>query len=332
MLRTGSLQQSLMLVGKFDEDVFEAGSERANLAHGDIVFQELLAEIVEIAMIVDERMNGLSENCGAANARNLARETERAGNFGGGDFHALSAMGLDVGEFAKRIGRPISDELSVINVGDVAAALGLVHVMGGYEKGDAVTGKLEQKIPELAARDGVDSGRGLIEEKKLRLVQHGAAESEALLPAARELRGKAIQIGFEAIEFDNFVDAAPQARGLQAVDTSVELQVFRDGQVVIEAEILRHVADALADRFRIRADIEAFDMSLAAAERQEAGEHFDDGGLSAAIGAEETEDFAFLDVEADIVDGGEAAETAHEMLGSNGNFPVLLQSPGPGFN
>src|SRR5207249_2103230 len=226
MIRTGSLQQSLMLVGKFDEDVFEAGSERANLAHGDIVFQELLAEIVEIAMIVDERMNGLSENCGAANARNLARETERAGNFGGGDFHALSAMGLDVGEFAKRIGRPISDELSVINVGDVAAAL-----------------------------------------------------------------------------------------GLQAVDTSVELPVFRDGQVVIEAEILRHVADALADRFRIRADIEAFDMSLAAAERQEAGEHFDDGGLSAAIGAEETEDFAFLDVEADIVDGGEAAEAAHEMLG-----------------
>src|SRR2546425_3484588 len=212
MLRTGSLQQSLMLVGKFDEDVFEAGSEGANLAHGDIVFQELLAEIVEIAMILDEGMNGLSENCGATNARNLAGETERAGNFGGGDFHAHSAMGLDVGEFAKRIGRPISDELSVINVGDVAAALGFVHVMCGDEKGDAVAGKLEEEIPELAARDRIDAGGGLIEEKELWLVQHGAAESEALLPASRQLRGQAIQIRFEAVEFDNFVDAAPQAR------------------------------------------------------------------------------------------------------------------------
>src|SRR2546425_6926095 len=215
MLRTGSLQQSLMLVGKLDVDLFEAGSERANLAHGDIVFQELVAEVVEIEMIVDERMDGLSEDGGAADARNLAGETKRAGNFGGGDFHAHSAMGLDVGEFAKRIGRAISDELSVINIGDVAAALGLVHVMGGYEKGDAVTGKLEQKIPELAARDGVDSGRGLIEEKKLRLVQHGAAESEALLPAPRKLRGKAIQIGCEAIEADNFVHQPPPWPGVQ---------------------------------------------------------------------------------------------------------------------
>src|SRR6266851_340581 len=238
MLRTSGLQQRLMLVGEFDEDILEAGSERANLGDGNILFQKLVAEVVKIAMVLNERMNGLPEDGGAANAGNLARETERARNFRRGDFDAQRALRLDVGKLAERIGCPIGDELAVVNVSDVAAALGFVHVMRGDEKGDAMAGKLEEEIPELAARDGVDAGSGLIEEKEFRLVQHGAAECEALLPAAGELRGQAIQIGFEAIELNNFVNAAFKASGFEAVDAAVELQVFRDGQIVIEAEIL----------------------------------------------------------------------------------------------
>src|SRR5882757_9833682 len=127
-----------------------------------------------------------------------------------------------------------------------------------------------------------------------------------------------------AVELDNFIDAALQARGLQAVDAAVELQVFRDGQVVVETEILRHVADVLADRFGIGADVEAFHEGGTAAEWQKAGEHLDDGGFSAAVGAEEAEDFAFFDAEADVVDGGEVAETAHEMFGGDGGLGKRL--------
>src|SRR5437660_10606866 len=208
----------------------------------------------------------------------------------------------------------------------MAAALGFVHVVSGDKERDAMPRKLEEQIPELAARDGVDAGSGLIEEKKFRLVQHGAAESEALLPAAGELRGQAIQVRLEAVELDNLFKAALEARGLEAVNAAVELQILRDSQIVIETEVLRHVADSLADSFRIGADIEPFDVSLAATERQKAGEHFDDRRFSAAIGAEETEDFAFLDAEADIVDRREATEAPNEMLGGDGNFSVHLGS------
>src|SRR5260370_1742512 len=155
-------------------------------------------------------------------------------------------------------------------------------------------------------------------------MQHGAAESEALRPAAGKLRGQAIQIGCQAIELNDFFHAPFEARRLQAVDTSVELQVFRDGQVVIKAEILRHVTDALAYGFRIRADIEAFDMGLAAGEGQETGEHFDHRGFSAAVGTEETEDFAFFDSEADIVDGGEVAEVPDTLTAPKAHIPVLF--------
>src|SRR5260370_36681454 len=87
MLRMGGLQQGLMLVGELYENVFEAGSERANLGDGDAVFQQLFAEIVEVEMILDERVDGLSENGGAADSRDLAGGEERAGDRGGGAFH-----------------------------------------------------------------------------------------------------------------------------------------------------------------------------------------------------------------------------------------------------
>src|SRR5260370_22515145 len=155
-----------MLVSEFDEDVFEAGSEGTNLGDGNAIFQELFAKIVKIEVVFDERMDGLSENGGAADARNLARKTERAGDFRRGDCKAQGAMRLHVGKLAERIGRAVGDELPVINVGDVAAALGFVHVVSGHEECDAVAGKIEEEIPKLAARDRVDAGGGLVEEKK----------------------------------------------------------------------------------------------------------------------------------------------------------------------
>src|ERR1700731_2187688 len=101
MLRTGGLQQGLLLVGEFDEDVFEAGSERTNLADGDAVYQELVAEVVQIEMVFDERMDGLPENRGAADAGEVTREAESARDFRCGNFNAQRAGGLDVREFAE---------------------------------------------------------------------------------------------------------------------------------------------------------------------------------------------------------------------------------------
>jgi len=49
-----------------------------------------------------------------------------------------------------------------------------------------------------------------------------------------------------------------------------------------------------AHRFRILAHINAQDRSFATRERQQAREHFDDGGFSAAIGTEKPKDFAFF--------------------------------------
>src|SRR2546430_14011689 len=155
-------------------------------------------------MVFDERMDGLTENRGAADAGEVTRESERARDFGRGDFNAQSALRLNVREFAERIGRAVGDEFAVINVGHVTAALGFVHVVSGDKERDAVTGKLEEEIPELAARDRIDAGGGLVEEKKGRLLPHGGAASEAPLPATRKLGGPRSPIGGGAGEVGQF--------------------------------------------------------------------------------------------------------------------------------
>src|SRR5260370_696041 len=116
-------------------------------------------------MILDERMNRLAEDGRAADPGEMAGEAKRAGNFGRGDFHAQGPRRLNVRKFAERIGRAIGNDLAVVNVGHVAAALGFIHVVSGYEKSDAVAGELEEEIPKLTSRDGVDPCGGLVEEK-----------------------------------------------------------------------------------------------------------------------------------------------------------------------
>ena len=58
-----------MLVGELHENVFEARRQRPNLRHGNAVLQKLLVKIVKIEVVIDERVDGLAKNRGAANAR-----------------------------------------------------------------------------------------------------------------------------------------------------------------------------------------------------------------------------------------------------------------------
>ena len=174
-----------MLISEFHENVFQAGSERSNLGNGNAVFQKLFLKIVKIEVVIDKGMDGLAKNSRAANAGYLAGEAKRARDFRSRNFHTYRSRRLNVRKFAKRIWRSVSDDPAVINVRDVAATFGFVHVVCGHEKSDAMPGKFKEKIPKLAARHRIDSSGRLVKKKQLGLVQHGAAERQPLLPAAR---------------------------------------------------------------------------------------------------------------------------------------------------
>ena len=91
------------------------------------------------------------------------------------------------------------------------------------------------------------------------------------------------------------------AVGAEAVGGGVEGQVFLDGEVFVEAELLGHVADVLLDVGGVFADVHAEDGGVAGGEGDEAAEGADDGGFAGAVGAEEAEELAAVEVEADVV-------------------------------
>src|ERR1700722_18414114 len=273
-------------------------------------------------------MDGLAKNSGAANARDLAGEAKRASDFGRRDFHADRSRRLNVRKFAQRIGRAVGNNLAVINVSDVAAALGFVHVVRGDEESDAMPRKFKQKIPQLSARHGVDASGWFVKKKKLGLMQHGAAERQALFPPARELRRQAIHIGREAVELHDFLDAAFQASWLEAVDATVKLQILRYREVVVETVILRHVPDAFAHGFRVHAHVKALHASCPTAERQKPRQHFDDGSLAAAVGAQKAKNFALLDTKAHIIHGRNLTESPDEGFAGDGGLGGILRKKG----
>ena len=79
-----------------------------------------------------------------------------------------------------------------VDVADVGAALGLVHVVRGDEQRHAAGGQLEQQVPQLPPGDGVDAGRRLVEKQQFGLVNQRTRQRQPLLPAAGERAGELI--------------------------------------------------------------------------------------------------------------------------------------------
>ena len=188
------------------------------------------------------------------------------------------------------------------------AALGLVHVVGADQHGHAVGGEPVDLVPELAPRLGIDAGGGLVEQQQLGLVQHGGGQRQALLPAARERAGELVRAVGEAEPLQRL--GHPLAPPVQGVEAGDEVEVLPDGEILVEAEALGHVADLALDRPRLVDDVVAEAGAAAAVGRQQAAQHADGRGLAAAVGAEEAADLAALDLDAEVVDHGALRRSA----------------------
>ncbi len=79
---------------------------------------------------------------------------------------------------------PQGDQLAPVDEPEPVAVFSLVHVMGGDEDRYPFTGHMVDQVPEAPPADRIDPGGRLVEEDDRGLVEYGAAERQALLPAA----------------------------------------------------------------------------------------------------------------------------------------------------
>ncbi|MNT37210.1 hypothetical protein D3C72_1733370 [compost metagenome] len=154
----------------------------------------------------------------------------------------------------------------------------------------------------------VHGAGGFVQQQQVGLVQHRTGQGQALLLAAAHGAGQLLAAVGQPVALQQFLDALARCAAVQVLDGGEEFQVFVHRQVLVEGELLRHVADAPLQGFGVVGDLAAEHFDLAGAGQQQAAEHADGGGLAAAIGAEEAEHLGAVDVQVQPVDGGELAE------------------------
>ena len=100
-------------------------------------------------------------------------------------------------------------------------------------------------------------------------------------------------------------DLAPVGEMVEPRD---EEEVLLDRQVLVERELLRHVADFALDARAVAPHVEAEHRPLAGVGRQQAADQADRRRLAGAVGAEEADDLARRDPQRDMVDGDDSVE------------------------
>src|SRR5690606_12868469 len=117
-----------------------------------------------------------------------------------------------------------------------------------------------------------------------------AREGHALLPAARQRPGELLPTLTEARELEDGLDARAPAPARHAVDARVEVEVLLDGQVLVQAEALGHVADALLDALGLAHDVVPHDAAAAGGRVEDAAQHADGRRLARAVRPQHAED------------------------------------------
>src|SRR5512145_3366025 len=137
--------------------------------------------------------------------------------------------------------------------------LRLVEVVRRDENRDAGARQIIDEPPELPSRQRVHTTGRLVEEDDRRFVENGAAEREPLSPAGRERAGQRALATAKASHVEDEVTPRGEPILAQSINAAEERDVLIDGQLLVEREALRHVADAAFDALGILSDVDPAD-------------------------------------------------------------------------
>ena len=148
----------------------------------------------------------------------------------------------------------------------------------------------------------------------------GDGQRQPLAYAQRQLRGALVEIVLKAELFGQLAKTRLRFPRRQVKKPCMKLEVLPDGELGVEREGLRHVADTPARVDVARVERPAKQQCLAFGRRQQAGQHLHCRRFAAAVRADKAEDFAAFDGEAHPIDGGKVAEAARQIAGGDDRF------------
>ena len=238
--------------------------------------------------------------------------------------------GLGFDTRAELVERALSDEPAAVDDGEVAAEAfdDFEDVRGEENRGAASDHALEHRL-EGAGSDRVDTFEGFVEKKNFGAVDYGGGEGQLFLHTVRVVGDELFALIGELHEIEKLGGAFCGSFAIQAVHAADEVEIFGAGEASKESHSFGYHSDLPFDFERSGGEIQAEDFDPARRGREQTGEHFDRGGFSCAVGAEEAEKLSGSDAEIYILDGDELTEAAREAFRGNceicHGFPTLAQ-------
>ena len=149
---------------------------------------------------------------------------------------------------------------------------------------------------------GVETNRGLIENKHRRVVEQSLRQADALFVPFRQLRNNAFPDVGDADAVHHAFHFAVELVLRYAFDLCDEAQVSRYAHFHVQRRIFRQVADPPPDIDGIFEHIESIHADGAVGCGHESGDDSHRGGFTGAVRTEESENLAFLNLERDAFD------------------------------
>src|SRR5208283_2025534 len=130
------------------------------------------------------------------------------------------------------------------------AALGLIEISGRDQHSYPLEDQRVKDAPKLAARDGIDPGSGLIEQQQLRRVDQGTGNAKLAFHTAGEQAGQTVSKPAHTRSLEQMIFSLLPHGPAYFEDVGTKADVLGDGEILVEAELLGHVADSALDCFR----------------------------------------------------------------------------------
>ena len=226
----------------------------------------------------------------------------------------------------------------VDDVGVVANAECLAHVVVGDEHADAAIFQKRDDALDLDHSDGVDAGEGLVQQDETRLGCQGAGNLYTPALAARQRQ----RAGFTQVLDTQFLQQTRQAffnfvvvqrlASFRALGETLQLQhrahVLFDIQFSENRRFLRQVTQPqpgapvnrhVFDRFAVN-----FDIPRAGA--HQADDHVKRGRFPRAIGPQQTNNFALFDRQGNVFHHFAAAVVLLQVAGLQAAFTVAVRN------
>ena len=164
-----------------DERVLERGRRGAHLGHDEAGGAQGLADRpLSLADVAHHHVEAVAEPLNIGGSGVFREHRLRGAEIGGPNLEPLEP------EAAAELGRRADPvDAPLVHEGDPVAPLGLVEVRRREEDRHALAREPDNGIPELPARDRIDPGGGLVQQKDARLGDQRAGQRQLLLHARR---------------------------------------------------------------------------------------------------------------------------------------------------